>query len=263
MSFFNSKVILITGATSGIGEALAFELALKNAHIIIAGRNKRKLAELETEIKKRGSKCLTVELDLSNRESIENATQYIKANITKLDILINNGGISQRSFAEQTDETVLREIMEVNFFGTIKLTNNLLPLLQKEGGNIAVTSSLAGKFGTAMRSAYSSSKHALHGYYESLRYEQMKNNIKVSIICPGFIKTDISLNALTANGEKHGKMDKNQAAGMSAEKCAKKYLSAIKNGKKEVFIGGFEVLTVYIKRFLPFLFYRIIANLKE
>jgi len=263
MSFFTHKTIVITGATSGIGSALAMNLASCNTHLIIAGRNKEKLALLKQTITSIGSSCFDVELDLSNMESIKNASKYIQSRVESIDILINNGGVSQRSKAEVTDNKVLREIMEINFFGTVFFTQQLLPLLKKKGGIIAVTSSLAGKFGTSMRSVYSASKHALHGYFESLRYEQSANNIKVCIICPGFIKTDISINARTGDGNVHGKMDINQEKGMSAEKCAQKYLKAIKNNKKEAFIGGFELLAVYIKRFFPFLFYRIIAQLKE
>jgi len=263
MTYFTSKTILITGATSGIGEALALNLAKQNCHLIISGRNKERLKSLEKEINDSGSKCFMCELDLSNPQSIEAFVEKIKTQFNSIDILINNGGISQRSLAENTNEQVLRNILETNFFGTVKLTIALLPLMKNKGGNIAVTSSLAGKVGTRLRSSYSASKHALHGYFDSLRCELIDYNIKVTLVCPGYIHTNISINALTEKGEKHGKMDKGQEKGMSAEKCAQKYLKSVSKGKNEVYIGGIELIVIFLKRFMPFLFYRLITRIKE
>lgn len=259
MTYFSGKTIIITGATSGIGEAIALQLAPQNTELVIAGRNEAKLKELNERVVSAGSKCHSLKFDLSSRQSVEAAISYIRRNFDHVDVLINNGGISQRALAEETKEEVVREIMETNFFGTVAFTLGVLPLMTQKGGRIAVTSSLMGKFATKYRSSYAASKHALHGYFEALRFEVMEKGIDITMVCPGYIKTNISVNALDKEGTKYGYMDKGQAKGMSAEKCARKYLHSIAKRKKEKYIGGGELLGIYLKRYLPWLFYRIIG----
>jgi short-subunit dehydrogenase len=151
--------------------------------------------------------------------------------------------------------------METNFFGTVSLTRALLPsMLDRRSGRIAVISSVAGKFGTPLRSAYSASKHALHGFFESLRAEVYTQGITVTLVCPGFIRTNISINALTANGTPQGTMDSAQAGGMSPDACAAKIVAAVEKGRPEVYIGGKELLGIYLNRFVPGLFRRIIRK---
>jgi short-subunit dehydrogenase len=180
-----------------------------------------------------------------------------------VDILINNGGISQRSLAMKTPLDVDRMIMETNFFGTVSLTKAILPsMTERRSGRIAVISSLVGKFGTPLRSTYSASKHALHGFFESLRAEVWGLGIGVTLVCPGFIRTNISINALTGDGSPQGSMDEAQAHGMPPDACARKIIAAVKKGKPEVYIGGKELMGVYIKRFAPGLFGRIIRKTK-
>ena len=190
--------------------------------------------------------------------------QGIVEDLTKMgpiDYLFNNGGMSQRATAEETEIEVDKRIMEINYFGNIALTKAILPIFKKQGfGHILVVSSIAGKFGFFLRSAYSASKHALHGYYESLRLEQEENNIKVTIVCPGKINTPISTNAITGKGEKHGVMDHNQEIGMPVEICVKRILSSVRKNRFEVLIGGTEILAVRIKRISFSLFYRIIRR---
>jgi dehydrogenase/reductase SDR family protein 7B len=143
----------------------------------------------------------------------------------------------------------------------VALAKAVLPfMIKQQSGHITVVSSIAGKFGFYLRSTYSATKHALHGYFESLRLEVEKNNIKVLLVCPGKIKTNISNNAILADGNKHAKMDESHANAMTAKECAKKILYAIEHNKQEILIGRKEVLTVYIKRFFPSLLYKILRK---
>jgi short-subunit dehydrogenase len=175
--------------------------------------------------------------------------------------LINNGGVSQRASAAETNMDVNRQLMEVNFFGNIALAKAILPIFQKQGsGQFLVVSSIAGKFGFHLRSIYSASKAALVGYYESLAMEEAKNGIHVSIAFPGKINTPISQRALTAAGEAHGQMDDNQANGMPVEHCVSEMLLGLAKKKREILIGGKELLAVYMKRFVPSLFWKIIPK---
>ena len=179
----------------------------------------------------------------------------------RIDILVNNGGMSQRSEVHETSLEVDRRIMEVNYFGNIGLTKAVLPVFRaQKDGHFLVISSIAGKFGFFLRSAYSASKHALHGFYESLFLEEEKNNIRVTIACPGKINTAISLNAITGDGAVHGKMDHNQETGMSAEECARELISAVAKNKLEVLIGNKEIKAVTLKRLAPKLFWKVIRK---
>ena len=153
--------------------------------------------------------------------------------------------------------------METNFFGAISLTKEVLPSMVKNGGgNIIVISSVVGKFGFPLRTAYSASKHALQGYFDSLRAEMTNDNINITVVSPGRIHTNISLNAIEKNGQRHGVMDQGQAQGMPADKCARKILKAVKNNKKDVLIGKSELILVFIRKFIPSLYYKLASNLK-
>ncbi len=186
----------------------------------------------------------------------------VEAEMGSIDVLFNNGGISQRGHASETEESVDRKIMEVNYFGTIALTKAVLPIMRKQGsGHILVTSSLVGIFGFSLRSAYAASKHALHGFFESLRMEEKANNIKVTMICPGRIKTEISKSALTKDGKEYGALDPGQQNGMLVEDCAKQIVKATKRNGKEVVIGSLaERIGVLLNRFIPSLFWVLIAK---
>jgi dehydrogenase/reductase SDR family member 7B len=258
----NKKIVWITGASSGIGEAMAYAFASKGAHLILSARNINRLNEVK-------DRCLSPEqhlvlpLDLADSSTYPDNVQTVLDKFSHIDMLINIGGISQRSFAFQTSLDTDRRIMETNFFGTVALTKSVLPsMLERGSGHIIVISSLMGKFGTPLRSTYSASKHALHGFFDSLRAELSAKGIKVLIVCPGFIRTNISINALCADGSCHGVMDDAQAGGMPPEVCAEKIIQAIELGKDEVLIGGKELLAVYLKRFAPGIFNRIIAKAK-
>ena len=180
-----------------------------------------------------------------------------------IDILVNNGGISQRSLATETHISVDKKIMEVNYIGTIALTKALLPhFIENKKGHFAVTTSMVGLIGTPLRSSYAASKHALHGFFDSLRAEVYDDNIAVTLICPGFVSTNISMNALTGDGTSQQKMDTATANGISPERFAKLMAKAIYSKKEEVYIAGFkEKLGVYVKRWFPRVFSIMIRKL--
>jgi len=260
---FTGKTIWITGATSGIGKAMALELAKNKCKLILSGRKLHALKEVEQECIKHGSTVQLAPFDLGKIEEIKSVAKEVLSSNTRIDCLFNVGGISQRSLVIEAGLEIDRNIFEVNFFGTIALTKAILPLMIKQGGGqIAATSSIVGKFGFPYRSAYSASKHALHGFFESLRAENVHNNISVSLIIPGRINTNISVNALNADGKNYGVLDDGQAFGMDKDKCARIIIRKLKAEKKEILVGGKELLMVHIRRFFPSLFYRMSSNIK-
>lgn len=261
MSVFKDKIVWITGASSGIGLALVQQLDHEGARLVLSSRNAAKLEEVKATLV--GTDHFILPLDLEDSSNFGQLAEQVIAKFGRIDYLINNGGMSQRSEAHSTPLEIDRRIMEVNYFGNIALTKVVLPyMIQQKSGHIVVISSIAGKFGFFLRSAYSAAKHALHGFYESLALEQEKNGIKVTIACPGKINTNISINALNEEGKSHGEMDHNQATGMSAEQCAMELLLAVQRGKREILIGNREIKAVTIKRFFPKLFWKIIRKQK-
>lgn len=251
-----STIIWITGAGSGIGKALALAYNQDHNTIILSGRKESQLNEVAATIKS----SYVLPLDVTDEVAIQNAVVQVDSKFGKVDILINNAGVSQRALVSETNNEVGRKLMEVNFFGSIHLTKAVLPLMKKSNtGSIIAMSSAAGKFGFPLRSYYAASKHALHGWYEALGLELKDTDIHVMVVCPGRIKTDISKNALTGTGEAHAEMDPGQESGVSVEKCASAILKGIRNKKTEIYIGGSEVLMIYFKRYAPWLF-RFVAK---
>jgi len=261
MRSYHNKVVWITGASSGIGEALAREFAHKGAILVLTARNIEKLNQLRDTLPNVEIHTV-VSLDLSDLSNVDAVVSSVIDQVGRVDVLVNNGGISQRSLVGETPIEVDRKIMEVNFFGAVRLTKALLPALRETKGQIIVISSISGKFGFFLRSAYAASKHALHGFFESLALEEETNGITVTMVCPGKINTPISMSALNANGEQHGAMDHNQETGMSAATCAVQIVSAAQKNKPEVLIGNKEILAVYLKRFVPSIFRKIIRKQK-
>lgn len=260
MSTLAGKIIWITGASSGIGEALAYELSRKGATLILSARREGELARVK-------EKCVNspdikiIPLDLSDTDSLKKAADEAIRSFGRIDMLMNNGGLGQRSLIRDTALDVDRKIMEVNFFGTIALTKFLLPhFISRKQGHFVTVSSLAGKLGTPYRSAYAAAKHALHGFFDSLRAEHFRDNIVVTMICPGFILTNLSALALTGDGTSQGNLDKTAYRKRSPEWCAKRIVKAIEENKEEVYIGGKEVLSVYLKRLFPTIFSKIIRR---
>ncbi len=265
MATRSSKVIWITGASSGIGEALAYVLAKKGARLILSARRKEELERVKGNCSASIQPNIRIlPLDLSKADTLQLSTEAAVQLFGHIDILINNGGISQRSLAKETKLHVDREIMEIDYFGTIALTKYLLPhFLKRRLGHFVITSSVMGIIGTPYRSGYAAAKHALHGFFDSLRAEVYKENIFVTLICPGWIRTNVTINALTGDGSKLNKMDKTTDHGLSAERCAKEIVKAIEKRKEEVYIGGAkEVFAVYLKRFFPGLFSKTVRKAK-
>lgn len=249
-NYLNGKIVWITGASSGIGEQIAIQCAKQGASIILSSRSKDSLYLIKQRLKE--GNHLIVPLDLEHSENFPDLAKQVISHYGRIDFLFNNGGLSQRSNASETDLSVDRYIMEVNYFGNIALTKAVLPyMIQQKSGHIVVISSIAGKFGFFLRSAYSASKHALQGFYESLALEEEKNGIKVTLAYPGKINTNISVNALNGSGEKHNVMDHNQQTGMPVEECVSRLLKAVEKEKREVLIGNKEIKAVFLKRFLP------------
>jgi dehydrogenase/reductase SDR family member 7B len=251
MSFFKNKRVWITGASSGIGEALAYAFADKGAHLILSARNEQELNRVSAACV--GAASVYIQpLDLSRHDTLQNIAESVLKKVGKIDILLNNGGISQRSLAHETTLEVDKKLMDVNYFGTVALTRAVLPnMLLHQLGHIVTITSLMGKFGAPLRSSYAASKHALHGFFDSLRAEIGDTPIQVTMICPGYVRTNISINALTAGGRAQGTMDDATDKGMAPEKLAEKILVAIEKGKLEAYFGGKEVIGVYLKRFVP------------
>lgn len=259
MSRLANKVVWITGASSGIGEAVAIALARKGCRLILSARREDELQRVKTLCAP--AEAMIVPMDLTQPESLDEATRQAIAAFGHIDALINNGGISQRSYVHETGMDVYRRIMEVNFFGGTALTHNLIPhFVSRNKGQFVVISSVTGKYGTPFRSGYAASKHALHGFYDAVRAEYWKNNVKVTMVCPGVVRTDISYSALKGDGSKNNKMDDLQARGMPVEKCAARIVAAMEAEKEEVYIGGKEIILIYIKRFIPSLFSKIIRK---
>jgi dehydrogenase/reductase SDR family protein 7B len=260
---FQNKVIWITGASSGIGRALAIELSNQDALLIISARSKVAL-EVVKKSCKNPSNVWVLPLDLEVHSSFIKITATAIQIFGRIDILVNNGGISQRSLAIETNISVDKRIMEVNYTGTVALTKTILPhFIENKKGQFVVTTSMVGLIGTPLRSSYAASKHALHGFFDSLRAEVYDYNIAVTLICPGFVSTNISMNALTGDGTSQQKMDTATANGISPERFAKLMAKAIYSKKEETYIAGFkEKLGVYVKRWFPRVFSVMIRKLK-
>jgi len=263
-NYYKDKVVWITGASSGIGAAMAQALSKKTTTLILSARNSTKLKEVREQCDPSATIHI-IELDLSEHDQLSDIFKIHKSLLSQVDIMIHNGGISQRSLVEETNFSVLKKLMDVNYLGTSKLTLLLLPyFIKKSSGHFVVISSIAGKVGVPLRSGYSASKFALHGFFDALRAEQVDNNIDVTMICPGYIHTDISKHAMTGDGKKQGTMDSAQLNGMHVDTFVGKALSAISEKKAEVYIGGFKEtkLAVFVDKMFPALFRKIIARSK-
>ena len=262
--FFHQKRIWVTGASSGIGEALAYSFAEYGAHLILSARIEHALQRVAEAAKSKGAGSIWVQaFDLARHDEIPGIVAGVLKQVGKVDILVNCGGISQRSLALETTLDVDKQLMATNFFGTIALTKALLPsMLTHQLGHIVTVTSLTGKFGSPMRSTYAATKHALHGFFDSLRAELAHTPLRFTLACPGFVRTNVSINALTGTGRPQGTMDNATENGLAPETVARHILRAIEHGKEEVWIGGKEVLGVYLKRFFPAWFSKVLAKAK-
>jgi dehydrogenase/reductase SDR family member 7B len=261
---FQDKRVWITGASSGIGKEMVRQLSGIARLLVISALEEEELYALKNEIASVHTQIDVVPFNLGEIHQVEMAAKGVIERHGGVDILINNGGISQRGLFDQTTMEVDRHIMEVNFFSQILLAKLMLPGMLKQGaGHIAVTSSMVGKFGFPLRSSYAASKHALQGYFETVGLEYRNQGIRTTIACPGRIRTNISVNAISGTGEKHGVMDPGQANGMSAQQCARKYLKGVEQDKWETYIGKKEILMIWFKRYLPALFRRMALKVSQ
>ncbi len=254
----NDRLVWITGASSGIGKALAHTLSRRGANLVLSSRREGALQEVQEQCASPNDHVVQP-LDLAEPSSLQDAAETVQETVGPVDVLVNNAGISQRSPAVETDMSVVRHIMEVNFFGAVALAKAVLPGMQeRQRGHIAVVSSLVGKFSTPLRSTYAASKHALHGWFEGLRAEVCDDNIGVSMVCPGFVRTNVSANSLTSKGRPLGHAAEEK--GIPPEECATVIADAIEEEKPEAYVGGWELLAVYLKRFFPALFRRLLPQ---
>lgn len=254
---FKNKTALITGGGTGIGEALAYEYAKKGANVILTGRRIEPLQEVQKKCMQLGVEAWCKTVDMEKSETIDELVAWIHDEGHQIDFLLLNAGISQRALTLETDISVDRRLMEVNYFGGIYLVKSLKEMFLKNGVHISVVSSVSGVFGFPVRSAYCASKHAIHGFYETIALEYPQ--IKTTILIPGRIHTDVSKNALDGKGNATGIMDPGQANGYDVNKCAKVAIKAIAKGKHQKVIGGFDTIMVPFYKYIPWLF-RLIAR---
>lgn len=245
--------VWITGASSGIGEACAYRYASQGARLILTSSSAQRLDKVAEKCRAEGATKVTVlPYDFSNNADIEGLVGSAWDISEGIDIVMLNAGISQRTNVEDTSMEMVRNIMEVNYFAPVAIAKALLPRMTAVGGGkIAVTTSIAGRFGFPLRCGYSSSKFALYGFFETMQAEYYDAGIRVTIVCPGRVQTNISRYALDKGGKPHGVLDPGQAGGMTSEDAARIITRAIAKGRREVLVGRKELLMVYIKRFFP------------
>jgi len=255
---YRDQVVWITGASSGIGEALAVAWSREGARLVLSARNAAELARVRQTCAHPERHVLRP-LDLVDDTAIDAAAADVLRELGQVDVLVHSGGVSQRALVADTAVTTDRAIMEVNYFGTIALTKAVLPsMLARKSGHLVPISSVIGHVGIPMRSAYAASKHALHGFFDALRAEYAKDGIRVTIVCPGYIRTKVSENALRGDGSKYGTTDDTHKDAMRPEVAAPKIVAGVAKGKLEVRVGGKEIHAVLLKRLLPGVVARVV-----
>lgn len=264
MMRFNNKVVWITGASSGIGEHLAYAFAAEGAKLVISSRNKKELERVKQNCNEE-TEIMILPMDVADFNSMAEKTQSVLERFGFINILINSAGISQRALIMDTDFAVDKKIMDINYLGTIAVTKAVLPaMMRQQFGQIVVISSVMGKLGVPWRSGYAASKHALHGYFDALRGELEAADIpvKITILIPGYVQSNATINALKGDGTKNNTVSEANRNGMDPAVFAKKALAAIEAGRRETAIGGKEVLAIYVKRFFPAVVARMMRKVK-
>jgi dehydrogenase/reductase SDR family protein 7B len=261
---FENKVVWITGSSSGIGEATAYRFAQEGAKVLVTALEADLLDKVVERCKQLGAPdAAALPFDLSQSDELDNLAEKAWNTFGQIDIFYNNAGISQRGTTVETEMRVIRKVMDIDYFAPVILTKNILPrMLQRGSGQLVVTTSINGRFGFPMRCAYSSAKHALYGFFETVAAEYYHQGIRVTIVCPGRVQTNISLYALEKDGQRHNKMDAGQAHGCTPQQAADKIVKAVYHQKREVLVGRYELLMVYIKRFFPCLSAKIARKIK-
>jgi len=250
-----------TGASSGIGEALSVEFAKRGARIILSGRNSEKLEAVKNQCKQ-SNKHIVVPFDISDADQAKEAYRSVKTQTGKIDWLINNAGVSQRSLIMETTEEVERQLMEIDYFAQTRLTRLVLPDMIAQGqGKVVMVSSIAGMIGTQYRGGYGAAKAAIHLWADSLRTELHDQGIEVANIFPGFIQTNVSINALTGDGTAQGTMDDATNKGLTAKTFAKQVSKALIKGEEYIIVAGRkEKLAMRINRVSPPKLYKLIRR---
>jgi dehydrogenase/reductase SDR family member 7B len=251
MNPFTDQVVIVTGASSGIGKALAHEFAGKGAHVVAAARRPEKLNDLKNELKAAGKDCFVVQTDVSDENACRRLIEETVAQYGKINIMINNAGISMRALFEDVHLSVLRQSMDVNFWGTVYCSKFALPHLLKTRGSLVGVSSIAGYKGLPGRSGYSASKFAMQGLLEVIRIENIKKGLHVLIACPGFTASNIRKTALAADGTQQGESPRDEDKMMSAEAVAKKIAIAIAKRKRTLVLTSQGKMTVLLNKFIP------------
>lgn len=262
--FYSKKIVWITGASSGIGRALAQQISPHGAYLILSARSVEELQATQRSLADPENSEILI-LDMSDTAMIEKASKEMLDKHGQIDILINNAGISQRSLTLDSEMKVYEKLMEVNYFGVIRHTKALLPSMVYRGkGHIITVTSVNGKLGSYMKSGYAASKHALHGFMDSMRAELSDQGIKVTLITPGYVTTNISRSALTKDGSKLNEMSKNTGKGMDVNLFAQRAVKQIAAGKDEIAItGNIERLALFLQRYWPALLRKMAAKRKE
>ena len=238
-TFFNANVVIITGASSGIGREVAYQLAGQGAWLALAARDADRLEQTAVECRRRGGRAIAVKTDVAIESECRNLIERTAAEYGRLDTLINNAGISMWTPLDQLqDLSILDNIMRVNYLGAAYLTYHALPHLKQARGRLAAVSSLAGKYGVPTRSGYAASKHALAGFFDSLRIELLGTGVSVTLIYPGFVTSEIRERAFGADGQPLQKSPVREAEVMTAEECARIMIKAIARRQRE------EVMTL-------------------
>jgi dehydrogenase/reductase SDR family protein 7B len=258
---FGGHVVWITGASSGIGEATALAFAREGARLVLSSRRPEELERVRRACV-RPDDHLVVPLDLTRSETFPAVVADVLTCCGRIDVLVNNGGVSQRAFAADAHLEVERALMEVDYFGPVALTKAVLPAMRaRRSGHVVVISSVMGYLGTPGRSTYAAAKHALHGYFDSLRAEVWREGIKVTLVCPGYVRTAVSANALGPRGEANGPAHATPERGISPGRCARAIVRGVARAREEVYVGGWEVAGIYLKRFTPWLLSRIVRRM--
>ncbi|MBD2704773.1 SDR family oxidoreductase [Spirosoma sp. BT702] len=256
----NTKIVLITGASSGIGRALAFAFGREGARIVICGRKADALFVVRDELQQANIGVLALTADVSVEQDVKQLIEQTIAHFGRLDILINNAGISMRSMLIDTDPAVFQKLMDINFMGTVYSTRYALPYLLESKGSIVGISSIAGYRGLPVRSGYSASKFAMNGFLEAVRTELLHSGVHVLTACPGFTASNIRFSALDAHGDAKGETMRDESSMMSAEECADHILKAVKKRKRELILTTQGKLTVFINKWLPSLADKLVYN---
>lgn len=254
------KVIVITGASSGIGKALAFEFAARGSKVVLAARSEEKLQQIAEEIGKKHEMPIILKTDVSRENDCKNLILAAQESHGRIDVLINNAGISMRALFADTNIDVLKKLMDVNFWGTVYCTKYALPYLLQSKGSVVGVSSIVGFKGLPGRTGYSSSKFAMHGFLETLRIENLKKGLHVLIACPGFTASNIRNTALDGDGKQQGESPRTEEKMMTAEEVAKHIANAVEKRKRTLILTSQGKMTVFLNKFLPGFMDKMVYN---